>query len=90
MIEAITHPQRNMVREAVAYLLAVAAAEAVTMFLHPLWGLIGHAVIMATAIVRAARTDDIPYQRLMLSLALLPVTSSGSVTSQSLPSSDSA
>jgi membrane protease YdiL (CAAX protease family) len=73
MIEAVAHPQRSVVREAVAYLLAVAAAEAVTMFLHPLWGLIGHAVIMVTAIVRAARTDDIPYQRLMLSLALVPL-----------------
>jgi len=58
MIEAVAHPQRSMVREAVVYLSIVTAAEVVTMFLHPLWGVIGHAVIMATAIVRAVRTDD--------------------------------
>jgi len=73
MIEAIAHPQRSMVREAVAYLLIVTAAEVVTMFFHPLWGVIGHAAIMATAIVRSARTDDSSHRQLVLSLALVPL-----------------
>jgi hypothetical protein len=73
MIEAVAHPQRSMVREAVAYLLVVTAAEVVTMFFHPLWGVIGHAAIMATAIVRSARTDDSSQRQLVLSLALVPL-----------------
>ena len=73
MIEAVVRPQRNMVKEAVAYLLVIVAAEVVTMFYHPLWGMIGHAVIMAAVIVRSARTDDRSQQRLVLSLALVPL-----------------
>ncbi len=60
-------------REAVAYLLVIVAAEVVTMFFHPLWGVIGHAAIMATAIARSARAGDIFQQRLILSLALVPL-----------------
>ena len=73
MIEAVAQPKRNLVREAVAYLLVVVAAEVVTMFFQPLWGVIGHAAIMATAIARSARADDIFQQRLILSLALVPL-----------------
>jgi membrane protease YdiL (CAAX protease family) len=73
MIEAVAQPKRSLVREAVAYLLVVVAAEVVTMFFHPLWGVIGHAAIMATAIARSARADDIFQQRLILSLALVPL-----------------
>jgi membrane protease YdiL (CAAX protease family) len=73
MIEAVAQPKRSLVREAVAYLLFVAAAEVVTMFFQPLWGIIGHAAIMATAIARSARADDIFQQRLILSLALVPL-----------------
>jgi membrane protease YdiL (CAAX protease family) len=73
MIEAVVRPQRNMVKEAVAYLLVIVAAEVVTMFYHPLWGMIGHAVIMAAVIVRSARIDDRSQQRLVLSLVLVPL-----------------
>jgi membrane protease YdiL (CAAX protease family) len=73
MIEAVAQPKRSLVREAVAYLLVVVAAEVVTMFFHPLWGIIGHAAIMATAIARSARASDIFQQRLILSLALVPL-----------------
>ena len=67
MIEAVAQPKRSLVREAVAYLLVIVAAEVVTMFFHPLWGVIGHAAIMATVqgnpgndavIWRAYRTDS--------------------------------
>ncbi len=73
MIEAVAYPQRNVVKEAVAYLLVIVAAEVVTMFLHPLWGVIGHAAIMAAVLVRSARIDDRVHQRLILSLALVPL-----------------
>jgi len=73
MIEAVAHHQRSLVKEAVAYLLVIATAEAVTMFLHPLGGLIAHAIILATVIVRSAQTNDKPLQQLALSLALIPL-----------------
>lgn len=73
MIEAVAQPKRSLVREAVAYLLVIVAAEVVTMFFHPLWGVIGHAAIMATVITRSARASDIFQQRLVLSLMLVPL-----------------
>ena len=73
VVEAVVSPQRNLVREAVAYLLVIGAVEAVTMFLHPLWGLIGHAVVLATVIVRSSQISEMSYRRLVLSLALVPL-----------------
>lgn len=73
MIEAVAQPKRSLVREAVAYLLFIVTAEVVTMFFHPLWGVIGHAAIMTTAIARSARASDIFQQRLILSLVLVPL-----------------
>ncbi len=65
--------QRNWVTEVVAYLLAITAVEVVTIFLHPLWGMVGHAVILVAVIVRSAQTSDRSRQRLVLSLALVPL-----------------
>jgi hypothetical protein len=59
MIEAVAQPKRSLVREAVAYLLVIVAAEVVTMFFHPLWGVIGHAAIMATVTTRSARAAQL-------------------------------
>ena len=73
MIEAVAYLQRSVVKEAVAYFSAIVAAEVVTMFLHPLWGVIGHAVVMVTAVVCSARSDDRSHQRFILSLALVPL-----------------
>lgn len=71
MIEAVAQPKRSLAKEAVAYLLVITPAEVVTVFFHPLWGVIGHATIMATVIVRSARASDSYQQRLTLSLALV-------------------
>ena len=49
MVEAVAQPKRRLVKEAVAYLLVVTAAEVVTMFFHPFWGIIGHATITANS-----------------------------------------
>ena len=73
VVEAVVSPQRSLVREAVAYLLVIGVVEAVTMFLHPLGGLIGHAVVLATVIVRSSRISEMSYRRLVLSLALVPL-----------------
>ena len=73
MVEAVVKLPRNRVKEAVAYLLVIVAAEVVTMFFHPLAGIIGHAVILATVIVHSARTNDRAHQRLVLSLVLVPL-----------------
>jgi uncharacterized protein len=73
MLVTAAGSRKSLVMEATAYILAIAAAEVVTMFFHPLWGIIGHAAIMATVIGRAARIEDRDRQRLVLSLALVPL-----------------
>ena len=59
--------------EAIIYLLVIAAVEVVTFFLHPLWGIVGHIVILVTVIVHSARINDRIRQQLVLSLALVPL-----------------
>ena len=71
--EAVAEQPKSIVKEAVAYLAAITCAEIVTMFLHPLWGVIGHTIIMAMLIVRAARSSDRYLQQLALSLTILPL-----------------
>ena len=55
--------------EAIIYLLVIAAVEVVTFFLHPLWGIVGHIVILVTVIVHSARINDRVRQQMVLSLA---------------------
>lgn len=71
--EAVAEQPKSIVKEAVVYLVAITCAEIVTMFLHPLWGVVGHTVIMAMLIVRAARSSDRHRQQLALSLTVLPL-----------------
>lgn len=71
--EAIAEQPNSIVKEAAAYLAAITCAEIVTMFLHPLWGVVGHSVIMAMLIVRASRSSNRDHQQLALSLTILPL-----------------
>jgi len=71
--EAVAEQPKSIVKEAVAYLVAITCAEIVTMFLYPLWGVVGHTIIMAMLIVRAARSSDRSHQQLALSLTILPL-----------------
>jgi len=71
--EVVAERPKSIVKEAVAYLAAITCAEIVTMFLHPLWGVVGHTIIMAMLIVRAARSSDRYHQQLALSLTILPL-----------------
>ena len=60
--------------EVIVYLLAIATAEMVTVFLQPLWGIVAHIAILVTVIIRSARTTDKPQRQLVLALALVPLT----------------
>ena len=85
-MEAVVYRQRNRVMEAVAYLLAIAAAEVVNaVFAQPLWGIIAHIIILVTAIIRSARTGDKSQRQLVLSLALVPLVR---IISLSMPLTD--
>ena len=71
--------------EVIVYLLAIATAEMVTVFLQPLWGIVAHITILVTVIMRSARTADRPQRQLVLALALVPLTR---VVSLSMPLAD--
>lgn len=59
--------------EAIIYLLAITIAEAVTVFVQPLWGIVCHAVILVAVILHSALASDYRYRHLVLSLALVPL-----------------
>jgi len=61
-------------KEAIVYLLAITAAEMVTAFVQPLWGIVVHVAILVTVIMRSARIVDKSQRQLVLSLALVPLT----------------
>lgn len=73
MAKAVTRPQLRGMAEAVAYLLAITIAEAVTVFVQPLWGIVCHAVILVAVILHSALASDYRYRYLALSLALVPL-----------------
>jgi len=59
--------------EAIIYLVAVLAAEIITVYFDPLWGMIIHVAIMATVLIRSSLVKDPLYQRLFLGFALGPL-----------------
>ncbi len=60
-------------KEAIIYLLAITTAEAVTVFVQPVWGIACHAVVLVAVVVHSALASDSRYQHLVLSLALVPL-----------------
>jgi membrane protease YdiL (CAAX protease family) len=62
-----------MSAEAIIYLLGIAAAQAITAFHVPLWGILCHIALLIVIIVRSALADQNLHQRLLLSLALVPL-----------------
>jgi len=56
-----------------AYLIAIAAAEVVTVIIEPVWGIFCHIAILAAFIVHSALINERPHQELLLSLALAPL-----------------
>ena len=60
-------------KEAIIYLLAITAAQAVTVFVQPVWGIVCHAIVLAAVVVHSAVVDKYFYGHLVLSLALVPL-----------------
>jgi len=60
-------------KEAIIYLLAIVAAEVVTVFVQPVWGIACHAIILVAVVVHSAVVDRYFYGQLVLSLALVPL-----------------
>src|SRR4030042_1835678 len=61
-------------KEAIIYLLAITAAEVVTVIVHPLWGIVCHVVILATVLLHSAiGLTNYHHRQLVLSLALVPL-----------------
>ena len=59
--------------EAIIYLLAIAIAEAVTVAVQPIWGIVAHIAILILVIVHSAVATRYPHRPLLLSLALVPL-----------------
>ncbi len=60
-------------KEAIIYLLAITAAEVVTIFVQPVWGIVCHAIVLVAVVVHSALASDYHYRNLILSLALVPL-----------------
>jgi len=60
-------------KEAIIYLLAITAAEAVTVLVQPVWGIVCHAIVLVAVVVHSALASDSRYRHLFLSLALVPL-----------------
>ncbi|MBA7648342.1 hypothetical protein ES703_56128 [subsurface metagenome] len=60
-------------KEAIIYLLAIAAAETVTVFVQPVWGIVCHAIVLVAVVMHSALASDYRYRNLVLSLALVPL-----------------
>lgn len=73
-----------MVR-AIVYLLAIIAAEVVTVVSQPILGIACHFVILLAVIVDSALLDRYYYGRLTLSLSLVPLVR---IISLSMPLAD--
>ncbi len=73
ILEYVVQLRRSWVAEVMIYLAAIVAAEVITVFFQPLWGIITHIAILATVIIRSARTTDKLQRQLVLSLALVPL-----------------
>jgi len=57
----------------IIYLLVITAAELVTVLVQPVWGVVCHAVVLASVVVHAALASDYSYRDFVLSLALVPL-----------------
>ncbi len=72
-------------KEAIIYLLAITAAEVVTVFVQPIWGIACHAIVLVVVVVHSALASDYNYRNLVLSLALVPLVR---IISLSMPLAD--
>jgi len=71
--ETVAQLRKSWAMEIIIYLVAIVAAEVITVFLQPLGGIITHVAILVTVIIRSSRTADKLQRQLVLSLALAPL-----------------
>ena len=69
----------------IIYLLVITAAETITVFFAPLWGILSHFAILVALILHSALASEHPHQKLVLSLTLVPLVR---IMSLSMPLSD--
>ena len=55
------------------FLPAIAVAEAITVYVHPVWGISCHVVVFISLIIYSAVLQDRTTQRIVLSLSLAPL-----------------
>ena len=67
------------------YLGAITVAEVITIAVQPLWGIIGHTVILMSLIVHSAVAAQHPHRELLLSTTLAPLVR---IISLSMPLAD--
>ncbi len=60
-------------KETLVYLLAIIAAEVITVTIEPVWGVVCHIIILVALILHSALAGKRVYQQLFLSLALVPL-----------------
>ena len=60
-------------KEGLFYLAAIIVAEAITVFVGPVWGVISYMVLLVCLILRSALVESVSYRQLFLSLVLIPV-----------------
>lgn len=56
--ETVAQLRKSWAMEIIIYLVAIVAAEVITVFLQPLGGIITHVAILVTVIIRSSRTAD--------------------------------
>src|SRR5437764_1208667 len=66
--------KQNIQRVALTYLVALAVAESVTVFVDPRLGLLLHGGLLLALIVHASRAQPDSLQKLLLTLILAPLT----------------
>jgi len=59
--------------EAIIYMLAISAAEIITVYVHPIWGIGCHFIVLVVVILHSALGTRYPHRPLILSLALVPL-----------------
>ncbi len=70
---------------ALRYLMGIAIGEVITIVIHPIWGIACHVLILVAVLIHASVIDKYFHQRLILSLALVPLVR---IISLSLPLAD--
>ena len=60
-------------KEAIIYLVAITAAELINVTIGPVWGIVCHITVLAAVILNSALVNHPTLQRLLLSLAPIPL-----------------